>query len=88
MSDTFSPHERTTAFGAEDGAPAETPPSIKDVREAVLQAVSEGYEHARISGLCGEGAFEFALGYARRGDLTFAHSVDKGADRPETHSNR
>jgi hypothetical protein len=59
----------TAVFGAEDGANTETRRLMERVRSAVLEAVSEGYAHAQISGLCGEGAFECALAHARHADL-------------------
>lgn len=42
------------------------------VREACAQAAIEGYEHASISGLCGEGALECAVSAIRQLDVEAA----------------
>ena len=39
------------------------------VREACVRAAQEGFEQAAISGLCGEGALEAALGAVRMLDV-------------------
>lgn len=39
------------------------------VRAACIQAALEGYEDAAIRGLCGEGAWEAAIGAIQRLDL-------------------
>ncbi len=42
----------------------------ESVRAACIKAAIEGYQHASISGLCGEGAFENAVSAIRVVDLT------------------
>lgn len=39
------------------------------VQQACIQAASDAYENAAISGLCGEGALEAAIGAIRMLDL-------------------
>lgn len=39
------------------------------VRQACIRAAIEGYDRASMSGLCGEGAFEAAVGAIRMLDL-------------------
>lgn len=43
------------------------------VRKALMEAAASAYEDARISGLCGEGAWEIAYGTMR--DLKLAPAV-------------
>jgi hypothetical protein len=52
------------------------------VREAVLRAVAEGFQHASMSGLCEEGALEVAIGRARSLDLGSV-IADADADPPQ-----
>lgn len=49
------------------------------VRDACVAAVKEGYERAAISGLCGEGAFEAALGALQMVDV---ETIARQAGRP------
>jgi len=42
----------------------------ESVRAACIKAAIEGYQHASISGLCGEGAFENAVSAMRVANLT------------------
>ena len=44
----------------------------ESVRAACIKAAIEGYQHASISGLCGEGAFENAVSAMRVANLTEA----------------
>ncbi len=47
------------------------------VREACVRAAQEGYEHAAISGLCEEGAFEAAIGAIRMVDVEAAIATSR-----------
>jgi len=55
--------------------------TLEALRSALLKAAAAAYEDARICGLCGDGAWEIALGVIRDFDLTaFAETTDPGAD--------
>lgn len=49
------------------------------VRRALLEAAAQGWEEAGVAGLCGEGAFEAAIGRMRSVDLG---PVLEGATEP------
>ena len=52
---------------------------VETVRRACLDAVIEGHERASIMGLCGEGAFEYAVDTLRR--LELEQLIDGDAPR-------
>jgi hypothetical protein len=68
----------------QDAPNASDPSALAEhVREAVLRAVAEGFQHASMSGLCEEGALEVAIGRARSLDLG-AVIADADPDPPPT----
>jgi len=53
-------------------------PLVERVRAACIEAALQGYEHAAMSGLCGEGALEATISAIRMLDLTAISNVAPG----------